>query len=88
MAAEGGQETALCNITVKAVEKKRECIAAAMPENCAGSAGIRAFSAEKEERNTSPFHHGRKGRNQSVPPPNQIRQAPRPGRYTGQSACF
>ena len=22
------------------------------------------------------------------PPPNQIRQAPRPGRYTGQSACF
>lgn len=87
VAAEGGQETALCNITVKAVEKKRECIAAAMPENCAGSAGIRAFSAEKEERNTSPFHHGRKGRNQSVSPQSNKTGAP-PGQIYRAERLF
>ena len=87
VAAEGGQETALCNITVKAVEKKRECIASAMPENCAGSAGIRAFSAEKEERNTSPFHHGRKGRNQSVSPQSNKTGAP-PGQIYRAERLF
>ena len=43
VATEGNQGMALCNITVKAVEKNREAAVAAEADSCAGSAGIRVF---------------------------------------------
>lgn len=87
VAAEGGQETALCNITVKAVEKsgnvsRRQCLRIAR-----AAQGFELFpQRKKKEILVRSIMGGKAGINRF--PPNQIRQAPRPGRYTGQSACF
>ena len=87
VASEGEQEMALCDITIKAVKKEPENVAASRKSGMSG-AGIRVFSAAGKEIKNSRFCQHEKTGTKEFLLNVKKGQAPSPGRCTGPSACL